>query len=85
MNAVKLTSRGATAHRAPMETKFRSFTGAVRMVVAVPILAVLPGCISVNAPDKPIVIELNINIKQEVLYKIQQDVENTIEQNSGIF
>ncbi|MBO9603142.1 MAG: YnbE family lipoprotein [Novosphingobium sp.] len=48
-------------------------------------LAVLPGCISVNAPDKPIVIELNINIKQEVLYKIQQDVENTIEQNSGIF
>ncbi|WEK47300.1 MAG: YnbE family lipoprotein [Candidatus Andeanibacterium colombiense] len=57
----------------------------MRLLMAVPALAVLPGCISVNAPDKPIVIELNINIKQEVLYKIQQDVENTIEQNSGIF
>ncbi|MBX9884754.1 MAG: YnbE family lipoprotein, partial [Novosphingobium sp.] len=25
------------------------------------------GCITVKAPDKPIVIELNINIKQEVV------------------
>ena len=27
----------------------------------------LSGCVSVTAPDKPIVIELNINIKQEVI------------------
>jgi len=85
MNALKLTSRVAPAHKAPMETRLRGFAGAIRMLVAVPALAVLPGCITVNAPDKPIVIELNINIKQEVLYKIQQDVENTIQENSGIF
>lgn len=84
MNVLKLTSSGSTAHRVPMATK-GSCAGAMRLLMAVPALAVLPGCISVNAPDKPIVIELNINIKQEVLYKIQQDVENTIEQNSGIF
>lgn len=45
----------------------------------------LGGCISVNAPDKPIVIELNINIKQEVIYRIAADAANTIDQNPDIF
>lgn len=45
----------------------------------------LGGCISVNAPDKPIVIELNINIKQEVIYRLAADAGNTIESNPGIF
>jgi len=43
------------------------------------------GCVSVNAPDKPIVIELNINIKQEVIYRLAADAENTIDQNKDIF
>jgi hypothetical protein len=85
MNAMKLTSRGAPAHKAPMETTLKGFAGAIRMLVAAPLVAMLPGCITVNAPDKPIVIELNINIKQEVLYKIENDVQQTIEENSGIF
>lgn len=45
----------------------------------------LSGCISVTAPDKPIVIELNINIKQEVIYRLSQDAGNTIQNNPGIF
>ena len=45
----------------------------------------LSGCISVTAPDKPIVIELNINIKQEVVYRLSQDAGATIESNPGIF
>ncbi|MBA4088364.1 MAG: YnbE family lipoprotein [Novosphingobium sp.] len=45
----------------------------------------LGGCISVKAPDKPIVIELNINIKQEVVYRLAQDANNTIESNPDIF
>jgi hypothetical protein len=47
--------------------------------------AMLSGCISVTAPDKPIVIELNINIKQEVIYRLSQDAKDTINNNSGIF
>ncbi|WP_100865465.1 YnbE family lipoprotein [Novosphingobium kunmingense] len=43
------------------------------------------GCVSVNAPDKPIVIELNINIKQEVIYRLAADAGNTIDQNQDIF
>ena len=45
----------------------------------------LSGCISVKAPDKPIVIELNINIRQEVVYRLAQDAKNTIKDNPGIF
>ena len=47
--------------------------------------ALLSGCISVNAPDKPIVIELNINISQEVIYRLSEDAGNTIEDNPDIF
>lgn len=43
------------------------------------------GCISVNAPDKPIVIELNINIKQEVIYRLAEDVKQNIDANPEIF
>ena len=43
------------------------------------------GCVSVTAPDKPIVIELNINIKQEVVYRLAADAGNTIQENAGIF
>ena len=85
MNAVKLTYREAPAHNAPMETKLRGFAQAMMVLAAVPVLAVLPGCITVNAPEDKIVIELNINIKQEVLYKIENEVEQAVEQNSGIF
>ena len=46
---------------------------------------ILAGCISVSAPDKPIVIELNINIKQEVIYRLAADAANTIESNPDIF
>jgi hypothetical protein len=45
----------------------------------------LSACVSVKAPDKPIVIELNINIKQEVVYRLAADAKNTIDENSGIF
>lgn len=45
----------------------------------------LAGCIQIAAPDEPIVIELNINIRQEVIYRLAQDAGNTIEENADIF
>ena len=45
----------------------------------------ISGCISVKAPDKPIVIELNINIKQEVVYRLSADAANTIDKHPEIF
>lgn len=43
------------------------------------------GCVTVEAPDKPIVIELNINIRQEVIYRLAEDAGKTIEENEDIF
>ncbi len=45
----------------------------------------LSGCVSVNAPDKPIVIELNINIKQEVVYRLAADATKSIENRPDLF
>ena len=45
----------------------------------------LGGCITVNAPEEPIVIELNVNIRQEVIYRLAQDAGTTIEENKDIF
>ena len=55
------------------------------MAGAVALAAGLGGCVTVKAPDKPIVIELNINIRQEVVYRLAQDADKTINENAEIF
>ena len=52
---------------------------------AVAVAAGLGACVTVKAPDGPIVIELNINIRQEVIYRLAQDADKTINENAGIF
>ena len=48
-------------------------------------LCLLGGCVNVNAPSDKIVIELNINIQQEVIYRLAEDAGNTIDENADIF
>ncbi|MEY4159851.1 MAG: hypothetical protein RLZZ136_472 [Pseudomonadota bacterium] len=45
----------------------------------------LGGCVSINAPDKPIVIELNISITQDVAVRLEQDAEKTIDAHKDVF
>jgi hypothetical protein len=45
----------------------------------------LTSCISVKTPDKPIEINLNVTIRQEVLVRLQRDVEQLIDQNPQAF
>jgi hypothetical protein len=78
MKAMKLTNHASRSHKVSMRK-----AGAVVMAVLGSGMAA--GCISVNAPDKPIVIELNINIKQEVIYRLAPGAQNTIEENKDIF
>lgn len=54
-------------------------------VLSAGMIVALSGCITVSAPDKPIVIELNINIKQEVIYRLAADAGKTIDSNKDIF
>ncbi|MBA3525484.1 MAG: YnbE family lipoprotein [Pseudomonadota bacterium] len=54
--------------------------------IAVALLSVpLSSCITVKAPDKPIEINLNVDITQEVLVRLQQDVQQLINQNPEAF
>ncbi len=48
-------------------------------------VAALSGCVQIKTPDKPIEINLNINIRQEVVYRLDGDAKKLIEQNSSIF
>lgn len=41
--------------------------------------------IKVEAPDKPIVINLNIKIEQEVRIKVEKGVEDLLSDNPDIF
>lgn len=45
----------------------------------------LCGCVQIATPDKPIEINLNINIRQEIAVKLDGDAKKLIEQNSEIF
>ncbi|HZU52088.1 MAG TPA: YnbE family lipoprotein [Sphingomicrobium sp.] len=56
-----------------------------RMAVAVAVALPLAGCITVRPPDKPIEVNLNVNIKQEVLVRLQQDVQQMIQKNPQAF
>jgi hypothetical protein len=55
------------------------------LLAAALLSAPLSSCISVKAPDKPIEINLNVTIRQEVLVRLQRDVEQLINQNPQAF
>lgn len=51
-------------------------------------LVVLGGCqptVRVEAPDKPIVINLNVKIEQDVRVRLEKDVEQVLNGNPDIF
>ncbi|PZU59331.1 MAG: YnbE family lipoprotein [Sphingobium sp.] len=45
----------------------------------------LGGCIQVKAPDKPIEINLNVKVQQEVVVRLQRDAQDLIENNPELF
>jgi hypothetical protein len=63
----------------------RAWTRAARLAAATAVAAPLTGCITVKAPDKPIDVNLNVDIKQEVLVRLQQDVQQMISKNPQAF
>jgi len=56
-----------------------------RWLAAAALLPALSGCISVKTPEKPIEINLNVAIRQEVLVRMQREVETLIDQNPEAF
>ena len=56
-----------------------------RMLLIAALVAPIGGCVNLKAPDKPIEINLNVTIRQEVLVRLSRDVESLIEQNPQAF
>ena len=84
MNAARLT-RSPHAAKVPDMGDRQMLGRAGRTLVLLAGCVAMAGCINVNAPSEPIVIELNINIRQEVIYRLAADAGNTIEENADIF
>ncbi|MET0361171.1 MAG: YnbE family lipoprotein [Sphingobium sp.] len=45
----------------------------------------LGGCIQVRAPEKPIEINLNVKVQQEVVVRLQRDAQDLIQNNPELF
>lgn len=61
---------------------------APRLKIAASALILLPltaACVTVRPPDKPIEINLNVKIEQEVLVRLQRDVDQLIRSNPDVF
>lgn len=56
-----------------------------RRMMVLGVGSMLAGCVNVSAPTKPIEINLNINVTQEVVYKLDGEAKSLIQQNPGIF
>ena len=63
----------------------RTIAVTTRSLVALGLSLATGGCINVTAPDKPIEINLNINVTQEVVYRLDGEAKSLIQQNPGIF
>ncbi len=78
MNLNNFTKRGRDASRDNMARMGRA------LLVAAALLP-LAGCVQVAAPERPIEINLNINIRQEVVVRLQEDARELIQNNPGVF
>ena len=67
------------------DNAIRRNMGKVILVLTPIMITALSGCVQVAAPDKPIVINLNIAIRQEVLYRLDAASKKVIDENPGIF
>jgi hypothetical protein len=64
-----------------MDVTNRRATAGLAMALA----ATLTACISVKAPDKPIEINLNVTIRQEVVVSLRKDVQDLDQKYPGVF
>ena len=54
-------------------------------MIAMAMAVATTGCVNVSAPNKPIEINLNITITQDVVLKLDGQAKSLIQQNPGIF
>jgi hypothetical protein len=55
------------------------------VLIVTPLATACSPTVKVEAPDKPIVINLNVKIEQEVRVKIDKDVDSLVKSNPNLF
>lgn len=63
----------------------KPWTKAARLAAGLAVAVPLNGCITVKAPDKPIDVNLNVNISQQVVVRLASDVQQMIQTNPQAF
>ncbi len=59
-----------------------------RHLILPPLLMLMLGCtptVKVEAPDKPITINLNVKIEHEIRVKVDRELDNLFEEDKGLF
>lgn len=64
---------------------FGNLRPALAVALSVMLLAACQPTVKVEAPDKPIVINLNVKIEHDIRVKIDKDVEELLKTNPDIF
>jgi len=49
------------------------------------LLAACSPTVKLQAPDKPIEINMNVNIKHEILLKVEKEVQQMFQSDKGLF
>ncbi|OIO72955.1 MAG: YnbE family lipoprotein [Zetaproteobacteria bacterium CG_4_9_14_3_um_filter_49_83] len=65
-----------------MQNKIRT---AVLLLATLASLSACNPTVTVQAPDKPITINMNIKIEHEIRVKVEKDLENVLSDNSGLY
>lgn len=61
------------------------FTTFLATLLLLPLATACSPTVKMEAPDKPIVINLNVKIEQEVRVKADKDVENLVKSDPNVF
>lgn len=54
-------------------------------IITIFLLTACQPTVKVEAPDKPIVVDLNVKIEQRVKVQIDKDLEKTMQKNGDVF
>lgn len=68
-----------------VSNRFWRIPSLVAVLVAAATAAGCEPTVKIEAPDKPIVINLNVKVEQEVRIKVERDVEKMLENNNDLF
>ena len=78
---MKTISRNSVESRNLFESRVPALTGIITLIM----LAACTPSVQLQAPDKPIEINLNVTIEQHVKIEIEKDVKQAIAKHKDIF